>query len=92
MLAAQTLRSAVRVQSRTFAVSARIASEGMPAGHSNDGFKKREQAQEANYVRQAEKEKLANLRKSIEASKAHLAELEKSHNELEKSIGKDSKQ
>lgn len=29
------------------------SSEGMPAGHSNDGFKKREQAQEANYVREA---------------------------------------
>jgi len=35
-----------------------------------------------------EREKLKALQKSIEASKAHLAELEKSHGELEASIGK----
>lgn len=34
-----------------------------------------------------EREKLKALKKSIEASKAHLAELEKSHGELEASIG-----
>ncbi|BGP43406.1 ATPase inhibitor [Rhodotorula kratochvilovae] len=59
----------------------------MPSGHSNDSFKKREKGQEDAYVRDTEREKLKALRKSIEASKAHLAELEKSHGELEASLG-----
>ncbi|TNY19328.1 hypothetical protein DMC30DRAFT_354074 [Rhodotorula diobovata] len=59
----------------------------MPSGHGSDSFKKREKGQEDAYVRDAEREKLKALKKSIEASKAHLAELEKSHGELEASIG-----
>ncbi|GAA6039413.1 hypothetical protein JCM8097_002845 [Rhodosporidiobolus ruineniae] len=89
MLARQTLRlaaTAQRTQVASFSSAARLLSEGMPAGHSEDSFKKREQSQENAYVRDAEKEKLKALRKSIEASKAHLEELEKQHKSLESSI------
>ncbi|GAA5919152.1 hypothetical protein JCM6882_005502 [Rhodosporidiobolus microsporus] len=92
MLAArQSLRLAARVQ-RTpqvaaFSSSALRLSEGMPSGHANDAFNKREKAQEEAYVRDAEREKLKALRKSIEASKAHLEELQKQHDTLEKTVG-----
>ncbi|PRQ71135.1 hypothetical protein AAT19DRAFT_10675 [Rhodotorula toruloides] len=62
------------------------SSEGMPSGHSQSSFNKREKAQEEAYVRDAEREKLKALRKSIEASKAHLEELESQHKDLEASI------
>uniref|UniRef100_A0A0K3CPY6 VWFA domain-containing protein n=1 Tax=Rhodotorula toruloides TaxID=5286 RepID=A0A0K3CPY6_RHOTO len=58
----------------------------MPSGHSQSSFNKREKAQEEAYVRDAEREKLKALRKSIEASKAHLEELESQHKDLEASI------
>merc|ERR1711939_338058 len=82
-----TIRVAARTQARAFSLSALRSSEGMPSGHGSDSFKKREKGQEDAYVRDAEREKLKALKKSIEASKAHLAELEKSHGELEASIG-----
>ncbi|GAA6021959.1 hypothetical protein JCM10207_002619 [Rhodosporidiobolus poonsookiae] len=82
--------SAVRIAARQprhaalFSSSALCRSEGAPSGKGQDSFNKREKAQEENYVRQHEQEKLAALRKSIQASKEHLAELEKQHSELEK--------
>ncbi|GAA6055241.1 hypothetical protein JCM3770_001502 [Rhodotorula araucariae] len=86
MLAVPALRLAARTQARAFSLSALRSSEGMPSGHGTDAFKKREKGQEDAYVRDAEREKLKALKKSIEASKAHLAELEKSHGELEQSL------
>ncbi|GAA5845466.1 hypothetical protein JCM11251_003392 [Rhodosporidiobolus azoricus] len=92
MLARQTLRLATRAQ-RTpvsvaaFSSSALRSSEGAPSGHSQDSFSKREKAQEEAYVRDAEREKLKALRKSIDASKAHLEELQKQHDTLEKTVG-----
>ncbi|KPV71952.1 uncharacterized protein RHOBADRAFT_65740 [Rhodotorula graminis WP1] len=88
MLAVTNTLRVARTQARAFSLSALRSSEGMPSGHGNDSMKKREKAAEDQYVRDAEREKLKALQKSIEASKAHLAELEKSHGELEASIGK----
>ncbi|GAA5866430.1 hypothetical protein JCM8547_000623 [Rhodosporidiobolus lusitaniae] len=95
MLARQTVRLVARVQRTPIAVaafssSAFRCSEGAPSGHSQDSFSKREKAQEEAYVRDAEREKLKALRKSIEASKAHLDELQKQHDTLETSIGSDA--
>ncbi|GAA5979430.1 hypothetical protein JCM11641_005030 [Rhodosporidiobolus odoratus] len=89
--ARQSLRIATRVQRTspvaTFSSSALRSSEGAPSGSSSDSFSKREKAQEEAYVRDSEREKLKALRKSIEASQAHLAELKKQHDSLESSIG-----
>ncbi|SCV73007.1 BQ2448_6932 [Microbotryum intermedium] len=52
---------------------------------SNDAFNKREKAAEEAYSRDKENEKLKALKKSIEASKKHLEQLEKDHAELESS-------
>ncbi|GAA5959324.1 hypothetical protein JCM3765_006561 [Sporobolomyces pararoseus] len=74
---------------RSLYTSARVCSEGKPSGHGQDGFKKREKAEEEKYMRDTEREKLKALRKSIEASKAHLAELENQHKTLEASLPKE---
>ncbi|BGP20029.1 hypothetical protein JCM10213_000589 [Rhodosporidiobolus nylandii] len=89
MLARQTLRTATRATcaAAPFSTSALRCSEGAPSGHSQDSFAKREKAQEEQYVRDAEREKLKALRKSIEASKSHLEELQKQHDTLESSLG-----
>ncbi|GAA5887618.1 hypothetical protein JCM16303_001449 [Sporobolomyces ruberrimus] len=87
------LRQSLRVAPtsvRSFSSSIRVCSEGAPSGHGQDGFKKREKAEEEKYVRDAEREKLKALRKSIDASKAHLAELEDQHKTLEASIPQDA--
>ncbi|KWU44377.1 hypothetical protein RHOSPDRAFT_18236, partial [Rhodotorula sp. JG-1b] len=57
-----------------------------PSGHGQSSFNKREKAEEERYVREAELEKLKALKKSIEASKARLQDLEGQHKELEASI------
>ncbi|GAA5931196.1 uncharacterized protein JCM15063_002573 [Sporobolomyces koalae] len=86
----QTLTTSVRASSlRSFSSSVRVCSEGAPSGHGQDGFNKREKAEEEKYVRDAEREKLKALQKSIEASKAHLAELESQHKTLSSSLPKD---
>ncbi|POY73102.1 hypothetical protein BMF94_3940 [Rhodotorula taiwanensis] len=79
-------RVAVAQRSAAFSTSLRVSSEGAPTGHGQTSFNKREKAEEERYVRDAEMEKLKSLRKSIEASKARLQELEGQHKELEASI------
>ncbi|GAA5972220.1 hypothetical protein JCM8115_003414 [Rhodotorula mucilaginosa] len=69
-----------------FSTSVRVSSEGAPSGHGQSSFNKREKAEEERYVREAELEKLKALKKSIEASKARLQDLEGQHKELEASI------
>ncbi|BGP58157.1 hypothetical protein JCM8202_002544 [Rhodotorula sphaerocarpa] len=69
-----------------FSTTVRASSEGAPSGHNQTAFNRREKAEEERYVRDAEMEKLKSLRKSIEASKARLEELEGQHKELEASI------
>ncbi|GAA5989995.1 hypothetical protein JCM10908_002414 [Rhodotorula pacifica] len=88
-----TLRTATRavpasrfVAASSFSTSVRISSEGAPSGRSQTSFNKREKAEEERYVRDAELEKLKSLKKSIDASKARLSELEGQHKELEASI------
>ncbi|SPO32294.1 related to ATPase inhibitor, mitochondrial precursor [Ustilago trichophora] len=51
---------------------------------SSKGWSKREQAQENQYVQQAEKEKLAKLRESIKKQREHLDEVESHLNNLDK--------
>ncbi|GAA5851011.1 hypothetical protein JCM3766R1_007101 [Sporobolomyces carnicolor] len=87
----QSITASAPLRVRAFSSSVRMSSEGMPSGHGQDGFKKREKAEEEKYVRDAEAEKLKALRKSIDASKAHLAELEQQHKTLEESLPKGSK-
>ncbi|CAD6888102.1 unnamed protein product [Tilletia controversa] len=48
-----------------------------PSPGTTGSFKKREQSEEAAYVRSQEKEKLKKLRESIAKQKAHLEEVEK---------------
>ncbi|BGP27538.1 von Willebrand factor, type A domain containing protein [Rhodotorula toruloides] len=85
--ATRTLPAArIALAHRALSVSSAVHSEGMPSGHSQSSFNKREKAQEEAYVRDAEREKLKALRKSIAASKAHLEELESQHRDLEASI------
>ncbi|PWZ01515.1 hypothetical protein BCV70DRAFT_210726 [Testicularia cyperi] len=51
---------------------------------SSKSWKSREQAQENQYVQQAEKEKLAKLRESIKKQREHLDEVESQLNSMEK--------
>ncbi|GAA5828080.1 hypothetical protein JCM5353_003178 [Sporobolomyces roseus] len=76
---------------RSISSTSILRSEGAPSGAGQDGFKKREKAEEEKYMRDSEREKLKALRKSIDASKAHLAELENQHKTLESSIPKEDK-
>ncbi|GAA5956752.1 hypothetical protein JCM21900_002171 [Sporobolomyces salmonicolor] len=104
MLARQSLVAPLRLASRrtstaAFSSSVRAlspaalhSSEGMPSGKGQDSFNKREKAQEEAYVRDAEKEKLKALKKSIEASKAHLDKLHEDAKNLEASINGGGKQ
>ncbi|GAA6062960.1 hypothetical protein JCM10212_005350 [Sporobolomyces blumeae] len=87
----QSVSSSLRLSARSLSTSVRVSSEGKPSGHGQSGFQKREKAEEEAYVRDAEREKLKALRKSIEASKAHLQELEKQHSTLEASLPKENK-
>ena len=56
-----------------------LAHSSGPSQASGDNFQKRERGEEERYVRSAEAEKLKALGKSIEASKAHLAQVSCSH-------------
>ncbi|ETS60870.1 hypothetical protein PaG_04787 [Moesziomyces aphidis] len=51
---------------------------------SSKGWQQREQAQENQYVQQAEKEKLAKLRESIKKQREHLDQVENQLKDLEK--------
>ncbi|TKY86070.1 hypothetical protein EX895_004895 [Sporisorium graminicola] len=72
----------------TFAMATRGYADGPTdkagATASSQGWSKREQAQENQYVQQAEKEKLAKLRDSIKKQREHLDEVESQLNNLEK--------
>ncbi|GAA5869270.1 hypothetical protein JCM5296_003758 [Sporobolomyces johnsonii] len=97
MLARQSLVASLRLTAQRtstapFSSSVRALSEGMPSGKGQDSFNKREKAQEEAYVRDAEKEKLKALKKSIEASKAHLDKLHEDAKNLEASINGAGKQ
>ncbi|KAK0536801.1 hypothetical protein OC834_001041 [Tilletia horrida] len=56
--------------------------EKTPAAGTTGSFKKREQSEEAAYVRAQEQEKLKKLRESIAKQKAHLEEVEKALNDV----------
>ncbi|KAJ1029222.1 hypothetical protein NDA18_000692 [Ustilago nuda] len=72
----------------TFAMAARGYADGPTdkagATASSQGWKNREQAQENQYVQQAEKEKLAKLRESIKKQREHLDDVESQLNNLDK--------
>ncbi|ORY54369.1 hypothetical protein BCR35DRAFT_335797 [Leucosporidium creatinivorum] len=85
MLSLRTI-TATRTATRTFSTSLLLRAGGSPSGTSNQAFNKREKAAEEQFVRDQEREKLKALRKSIEASKEHLQQLEKDHQALEASV------
>ncbi|CDU23145.1 related to ATPase inhibitor, mitochondrial precursor [Sporisorium scitamineum] len=72
----------------TFAMATRGYADGPTnkagATASSQGWNKREQAQENQYVQQAEKEKLQKLRESIKKQREHLDEVESQLNNLDK--------
>ncbi|KAJ9478767.1 ATPase-stabilizing factor 9 kDa, mitochondrial [Pseudozyma hubeiensis] len=75
-------------KSPTFAMAARGYADGPTdkagATASSQGWSKREQAQESQYVQQAEKEKLQKLRESIKKQREHLDDVESQLNNLDK--------
>ncbi|KAI9702177.1 MAG: hypothetical protein M1820_006259 [Bogoriella megaspora] len=73
---------------RTFTVASRMMAEGDTGAPRSGGvahgdtFTKREQANENMYIRDQEKQKLAQLKKRLEEHKEHLKELEKHVDDL----------
>ncbi|KAN0065367.1 hypothetical protein ACQY0O_001203 [Thecaphora frezii] len=78
---ALTLSRAGRRAPSTFVVATRAYADGPTptagATASSPSFKKREQAEESEYVRKTEAEKLAKLKESIKKQREHLNEIEK---------------
>ncbi|KAF2788513.1 hypothetical protein K505DRAFT_285982 [Melanomma pulvis-pyrius CBS 109.77] len=79
---------------RLFSTSTRLMSgetgsgTARPTGlHGGDAFTKREAAAEAMYIREAEKEKLRDLKVKLAAQRQHIEELEKHIDEVTNESG-----